>query len=41
MVNRYGLFSMVRRSDLAAWMVDVAEGKRAVEGPAALVGTVW
>lgn len=37
-VPRYGLFSTVRRADVALFMLEVAEGARSVEGPAVLVG---
>ena len=39
-VERYGLFSIIRRADVACWMLDVATGERPFEGPAVLLGTV-
>lgn len=38
-VERYGLFSIIRRADLASWMVDVADGTRSCAGPNVLLGT--
>ena len=37
-VDRYGLFSTVRRSDVAQWMLDVADGTRSCEGKTVLLG---
>lgn len=37
-VNRYGLLSTIRRSDVATWMVDVADGTTAFEGDRVLLG---
>lgn len=37
-VQRYGLWSHVRRSDVAEWMLDVADGTRAHEEPSVLLG---
>jgi predicted RNA polymerase sigma factor len=37
-VERYGLLSTVRRSDVAAWMVGVADGRIASTGRAVLLG---
>ncbi len=39
-VERYGLASVVRRSDVASWMLDVADGTVACTEPAVLLGTV-
>ncbi|MCH8823728.1 MAG: NAD(P)H-binding protein [Planctomycetes bacterium] len=38
--DRYGLFSTVRRSDVAQWMLDVADGSRSFEDKNVLLGTV-
>ena len=37
-VDRYGLLSTVRRSDVAQWMLDVADGTRSCEGKTVLLG---
>ncbi|MEE8156029.1 MAG: NAD(P)H-binding protein [Phycisphaerales bacterium] len=37
-VDRYGLLSTVRRSDVAQWMLDVADGTRSYEGKTVLLG---
>lgn len=38
-VSRYGLFSTVRRADVASWMLDLVEEGRTVEGRVVLLGT--
>ncbi|MEM8932062.1 MAG: NAD(P)H-binding protein [Acidobacteriota bacterium] len=38
-VDRYGLLSTIRRSDVASWMLDVAQGRRGHETPTVLLGT--
>ena len=37
-VDRYGLLSTVCRSDVAQWMLDVADGTRSFEGKSVLLG---
>ncbi len=37
-VDRYGLWSHIRRSDVAMWMLDVADGTRRCDGPSVLLG---
>ena len=37
-VDRYGVLSRVRRSDVAQWMLDVADGTRSCEGKTVLLG---
>ncbi|MEM7417478.1 MAG: NAD(P)H-binding protein [Gemmatimonadota bacterium] len=37
-VDRYGLFSVVRRGDVAEWMLDSADGTRPFDGPAVMLG---
>lgn len=37
-VDRYGLLSTVRRADVAAWMLDVADGTQRFDGRAVLLG---
>ena len=37
-VNRYGLLSTVRRSDVAQWMLDVADGTQSFDGKNVLLG---
>ena len=39
-IARYGLWSFVRRADVARWMVDVVDGTRRHEGSDVLLGTV-
>ncbi len=39
-VERYGLFSVIRRADVASWMLDVADGSRDWAGDRVLLGTV-
>lgn len=37
-VDKYGLFSLVRRGDVASWMLDVADGTRRFGGPSVMLG---
>ena len=37
-VNRYGLLSTVRRSDVAKWMLDIADGTQSFDGKTVLLG---
>ena len=37
-VDRYGFLSTIRRSDVAQWMLDVADGTRSCEGKTVLLG---
>ena len=39
-VDRYRLLSTLRRSDVAQWMLDVADGTRSCEGKTVLLGRV-
>jgi hypothetical protein len=38
-VQRYGMMSLVRRSDVAAWMLDVAAGTVPWDESTVLLGT--
>lgn len=38
-VERYGLASVIRRADVADWMLDVADGTLAFQEPSVLLGT--
>jgi uncharacterized protein YbjT (DUF2867 family) len=38
-VSRYGLTSVIRRGDVAAWMLAVADGTLAYRRPTVLLGT--
>ena len=38
-VSRYGLFSTIRRADVAQWILDVADGTRTYDGHTVLLGT--
>lgn len=38
-VDRYGLWSFVRRADVAEWMLDVADGTRVYEGDTVVLGS--
>ena len=38
-VDRYGLFSTIRRADVAAWMVDAAEARSPFETRQVMLGT--
>ncbi len=37
-VHRYGLLSMIRRSDVAQWMIDIADGSQTTDSAHTLLG---